>query len=135
MSMMKKHDVFISYRSSDRDCADNFRTVLEANGLRCWIDQEGIALASQWQPGSRADLTLAALTPPRAPAEEKSDEGTTEADTPDHSDDEALTTAPADKGARISAVGGFANQWRIIMSAGTDFKQQAAHPVGRLPMD
>ncbi|MFC5457223.1 AAA-like domain-containing protein [Prosthecobacter fluviatilis] len=46
--MMKKHDVFISYRSSDRDCADNFRTVLEANGLRCWIDQEGIALASRW---------------------------------------------------------------------------------------
>ncbi|MFC5457225.1 S8 family serine peptidase [Prosthecobacter fluviatilis] len=97
--------------------------------------QAALALAAQWQPGSRADLTLAALTPPRQAAEEKSDEAPPEPETPDHTDDEALTTTPADKGARISAIGGFATQWRIITSTGTGFTQQAAHPVGKLPLD
>lgn len=96
--------------------------------------EAALALAAQWQPGSRADLTLAALTPPRAPAEEKIEEEIKEGESPDHTDGELATTA-ADKGARISALGGFATQWRVIMSTGTDFKQQAAHPVGKLPMD
>lgn len=115
------------------------RSVTAVESLQAEVSTGGVvnpeaalALAAQWQPGSRADLTLAALTPPRQqPVEVMPAE---EAESPEHAADD-LATRVGDKGARISALGGFATQWRIIMSSGTDFKQQAAHPVGNLPMD
>ena len=95
--------------------------------------EEAIKLASLWQPGSRSDLTLTALAKPKAPAD-KADEGESNGESADHVDN-AISVGADEKGLRISSLGGFADQWRVIMSDGTGFAEQSAHPKGPLPID
>ena len=43
-----KHQVFISYQHRAGDVADQIVTILEANGIPCWIDRSGIAVSEGW---------------------------------------------------------------------------------------
>ncbi|HRK15030.1 MAG TPA: S8 family serine peptidase [Prosthecobacter sp.] len=95
--------------------------------------EAALALAADWTAGSRADLTLAALARPRKPVDEgilasEKDEGTN-----GHRSGEVSATAE-DKGARVTAIGGFADQWRVVMKHGIGFLRQVVHPVGELPI-
>ena len=108
---------------------ESLETRVSSGGV---MDADGaMALAALWAPGSRADLTLAALTAPRKAAKEKEIELPEE---PEEHLPAAISATAADKGPRISAIGGFSGQWRVIMSEGTAFQQQTVHPVGKLPL-
>ncbi len=111
----------------------NLRLKISSGGM---VDAEAAsALATKWTPGSRADLTLAALTVPTKPEEadvlikEESDEAE------EHRAREISTGTRDRNGARLTALGGFADQWRVAMTTGTAFQSQAIHPMGKLPID
>jgi hypothetical protein len=62
------YDIFISYAAGDAEIADELKTDLEREGLRCFLAEKDIAVAAKWQPtirtallGSRRILLL--LTP------------------------------------------------------------------------
>lgn len=42
------HDVFISYRSEDRDAAERLCAGLEGQGIRCWIAPRNIPIGTEW---------------------------------------------------------------------------------------
>src|SRR4051794_38398018 len=42
------HHIFLSYSHQDFEVADQIATILEAEGIRCWIDREGIAVSERW---------------------------------------------------------------------------------------
>ena len=43
------HEVFISYSRKDKDIADYVSEVLKENGIRYWIDKEGIYSSSNYK--------------------------------------------------------------------------------------
>jgi hypothetical protein len=42
------HDVFISYATKDKPAADALCSILESNGVRCWIAPRDIMPGSDW---------------------------------------------------------------------------------------
>lgn len=61
-------DVFISYAAGDSAVADELRTDLERNGLKCFMAEKDIQVATEWQDSIRAALMgskriLVLLTP------------------------------------------------------------------------
>lgn len=88
--------------------------------------QAALDLAACWSPGARADLTLAAMA---APSQKPEPEEVVE-----HFPG-VIETGADDKGARIKAIGGFAEQWRIVMEPGAGATRQCVHPRGVLPIE
>ena len=87
--------------------------------------QAALELAGCWSPGSRADLTLAALASMTKKPEPEEPEGHVSG---------VIETGADDKGARITAIGGFLDQWRIVMEPGGSATSQSVHPEGPLPI-
>ena len=61
-------DVFISYATGDSAIADELRNDLEKNGLKCFMAEKDIQVATEWQDSIRAALigskrVLVLLTP------------------------------------------------------------------------
>ena len=61
-------DVFISYATGDSAIADELRNDLEKNGLKCFMAEKDIQVATEWQESIRAALigsksVLVLLTP------------------------------------------------------------------------
>lgn len=61
-------DVFISYAAGDSAIADELRNDLEKNGLKCFMAEKDIQVATEWQDSIRAALigsrrVLVLLTP------------------------------------------------------------------------
>jgi len=61
-------DVFISYAAGDAAIADELRNDLEKNGLKCFMAEKDIQVATEWQESIRAALNgstrvLVLLTP------------------------------------------------------------------------
>lgn len=61
-------DVFISYAAGDSAIADELRSDLERNGLKCFMAEKDIQVAAEWQNSIRAALigskrVLVLLTP------------------------------------------------------------------------
>jgi hypothetical protein len=61
-------DVFISYAAGDSAIADELRNDLEKNGLKCFMAEKDIQVATEWQESIRAALigskwVLVLLTP------------------------------------------------------------------------
>lgn len=61
-------DVFISYAAGDAEIADELRNDLEKNGLKCFMAEKDIQVATEWQDSIRAALigskqVLVLLTP------------------------------------------------------------------------
>src|SRR5262249_26734236 len=61
-------DVFISYATGDSAIADELRSDLEKNGLKCFMAEKDIRVAAEWQDSIRAALigskrVLVLLTP------------------------------------------------------------------------
>jgi hypothetical protein len=65
---MPEFDVFISYAAGDTGIADELRSDLERNGLRCFMAEKDIQVATEWQDSIRTALIgskriLVLLTP------------------------------------------------------------------------
>src|SRR5947209_2827831 len=45
---MREHDVFISYSSLDRPVADAICTMLEADGIQCWMAPRDVTPGKEW---------------------------------------------------------------------------------------
>ena len=68
LSDVSKFDVFISYTAGDAAIADELRNDLEKNGLKCFMSEKDIQVATEWQESIRAALigskrVLVLLTP------------------------------------------------------------------------
>ncbi len=68
LPLTPEFDVFISYASGDSAIADELRSDLEKNGLRCFMAEKDIQVATEWQDSIRAALigskrVLVLLTP------------------------------------------------------------------------
>jgi hypothetical protein len=64
----REFDVFISYAAGDSAIADELRNDLEKNGLKCFMAEKDIQVATEWQDSIRAALIgskriLVLLTP------------------------------------------------------------------------
>jgi Zn-finger nucleic acid-binding protein len=62
------YDIFISYAAGDAAIANELKSDLEHQGLKCFMAEKDIAVAEEWQPTIRAALTgskriLLLLTP------------------------------------------------------------------------
>jgi hypothetical protein len=48
MVVRKMPDIFISYSRKDSEQAEQLAELLASAGLSCWIDKEGIDIATSW---------------------------------------------------------------------------------------